>query len=311
MDSVTPLGPATFIVGHPRSGTSLLRALLDGHPDLTVLPFETHLLDWTAAPDPVRGVLDRTKLLSTLQAHRPGRSREEVEAALRDAFAGARSARDLLMGLVKGWATLIDGDPGRRWVEKTPRHLYEMELFLRWFGPGTRFLVLRRDPRDVIASQLAQDPRRGLFSQALTCRVAEAAEAAWLGSAQAHFVRYEDLVERPHEVMGTVCRFLGLEPHPVVTEPTVMGDAYRGNSRFGDTMEGVSRAATGRYRTALTEGQIAAVEAWLAGTLRRGGWAAPRRRVGPVRAMQRGVMEAVVRSGAWRRRWLRDAVRRR
>ncbi|MGA1778589.1 MAG: sulfotransferase [Schleiferiaceae bacterium] len=33
-----------FILGSHKSGTSLLRSLLDGHPDLFVIPFETHFM---------------------------------------------------------------------------------------------------------------------------------------------------------------------------------------------------------------------------------------------------------------------------
>ena len=45
---------AAFLVGVPRSGTTLLLRLLDGHPDLLVLPHESHAADWHGAPDPAR-----------------------------------------------------------------------------------------------------------------------------------------------------------------------------------------------------------------------------------------------------------------
>ncbi|NIR77202.1 MAG: hypothetical protein GWM92_01735, partial [Gemmatimonadetes bacterium] len=102
----------------------------------------------------------------------PDVSRDDVEAALREAFGDTSSAEERLEALVDAWATLTGVDASVRWVEKTPRHLYELTTFRRWFGPDTRVLALRRDPRDVAASQLAQDPSRSLFAMALTCRVA-------------------------------------------------------------------------------------------------------------------------------------------
>ena len=36
--------PPVFIIGSHKSGTSLLRSLLDGHPELYVIPFETHFM---------------------------------------------------------------------------------------------------------------------------------------------------------------------------------------------------------------------------------------------------------------------------
>ena len=96
MDALS-IALATFIVGHPRSGTSLLLALLDGHPDLLVLPFETHLFDWARSRDPVTAVLARTRLWPTLRRHRPSMSRDEVDDVLARAFRETREPRARLV----------------------------------------------------------------------------------------------------------------------------------------------------------------------------------------------------------------------
>ena len=146
---VLSVAPATFIVGHPRSGTSLLRALLDSHPDLLVLPFETHLFDWATSKDPVTALLARTRLWPTLHGHRPSISRDEVEDVLTRSFSQAREPRARILALVEGWRELTGARQETRWVEKTPRHLYETNTLLKWFPAEVRVLVMRRDPRDV------------------------------------------------------------------------------------------------------------------------------------------------------------------
>lgn len=308
MAGLTP-GAATFIVGHPRSGTSLLRALLDGHPELLVLPFETHLFDWAEASDPARAVLDRTRLWPTLHRHRPTVTREEVEAALREAFGGTSAVRDRLLGLMRAWADLAGGEQGARWVEKTPRHLYELPVLLEWFGPDARALVLRRDPRDVAASQLKQDPTRSLFALALTCRLAHEALRDQQASERVRVLRYEDLVSDPEGAMRSACAFLDVSFHPSVTRPTVMGDAYSGNSRFEDTLDGVSAAPVGRHRDGLTPGQRRRLESLLEPVMAAGGYDVDGRGDGGGRRTERALLELVARSGLWRHRRVRSALR--
>ena len=232
------VGPATFIVGRARSGTSLLTALLDDHPELLVLPFETHLFDWAAGTDPVRGVLEQTQLWSTLHTHRPDRKRREVEDALRVAFDDTSAVAERLTGLVCAWAKVSGGDPAKRWVEKTPRHLFELSTLVEWYGPETRILILQRDPRDVIASELKQDPSRSVFTQAVSCRVTHEAMRPWLQSPQVHLVVYEDLVADTEGVMREVCGFLGIAADPAAFRPTSMGSEWEGNSRPQSSLTG-------------------------------------------------------------------------
>ena len=217
---------ATFIVGHPRSGTSLLRALLDSHPDLIVVPFETHLFDWARSGDPVSALLDRTYLWTTIHRHRPSMSREEVEEVLERAFSQTREPRARLLALVEGWRELTGAPQNTRWVEKTPRHLYECDMLLRWFPEGARMLVMRRDPRDVIASALKQKPSRTIFQMALTGRLAHRIVTEHEQDPRFLVITYEELVRDPSRVMQTVCRFLDVPYDPVVVAPTVVGAEY-------------------------------------------------------------------------------------
>lgn len=301
------VGPATFIVGHPRSGTSLQRAMLDGHPELTVLPFETHLFDWAQTPDPAEAVLERTRLWPTLHTHRPDVARDDVEGVLRSAFAGSPSVRERLLGLVRAWSELTGGGSERRWIEKTPRHLYEIPTFFRWFGADTRVIVVVRDPRDVMASQLKKDPSRSIFSMALTCRVAHRMVQDWVESERVHVVAYEDLVADAAGVMGPVCDFLGVSRDAAAFEPTVMGTPYGGNSRFQDTLAGVSTNPVGRYREVLSPQQQEQAEALLEDQLRAGGYMAAD--VLPSGSeLQRLALSGVVASGLWRSRRVRRAL---
>ena len=304
---VLSIAPATFIVGHPRSGTSLLRALLDGHPDVLVLPFETHLFDWANSGDPVTSLLDRTRLWPTLHQHRPSISRNEVEGVLTRTFEQTRGPRARLLALVEGWRELTGARPDTRWVEKTPRHLYEATTLLEWFPENTRILVMRRDPRDVIASALKQKPSRAIFEMALTGRLAHQIVSEHEGDPRFSVITFERLVRDTVGTMQTVCRFLDVPYDPVVVTPTVLGAEYSGNSRFDATLKGVSEAAVGRYHEVLSGPRLERAEALLAPVLTAGGYAPTH----PTRAgrhqIERAVITMIVRSGLWRSRALRAA----
>ena len=299
--------PATFIVGHPRSGTSLLRALLDGHPDILVLPFETHLFDWANSGDPITSLLDRTRLWPTLHRHRPSISRDEVEDVLTRAFDQTRGPRARLLALVEAWRKLTGARPNTRWVEKTPRHLYEATTLLEWFPEDARILAMRRDPRDVIASALKQKPSRAIFEMALTGRLAHQIVSEHEGDPRFTVITYERLVRDTAGTMQAVCRFLELPYDPVVVTPTVLGAEYTGNSRFDAMLKGVSEAAVGRYRETLSGPRLERAEALLAPVLAAGGYAPTH----PTRARRhpiaRAAIATIMASGLWRSRAVRAA----
>ncbi len=301
--------PATFIVGHPRSGTNLLRALLDHHPNLLVIPFETHLFDWARSGDPVTAVLDRTYLWTTIHRHRPSMSREEVEEVLERAFRQTREPRARLLALVEGWRELTGAPQNTRWVEKTPRHLYECDMLLRWFPEDARVLVMRRDPRDVIASALKQKPSRTIFQMALTGRLAHRIVTEHEQDPRFLVIAYEELVRDPSRVMQTVCRFLDVPYDPVVATPTVLGAAYSGNSRFDADLNGVSEEAMGRYHDVLSRSQLEKTEALLAPVLSAGGYAPTVQGSRSSHAVTRAAIAMIIGSRLWRLRTLRAPFR--
>ena len=151
---------AAFVVGVPRSGTTLFARLLDGHPQLFVLPFETHASQWAGRPDPVTPLLGRI-VRERKYANQPT-PEEQVERALRARLPGPASLEALLRAAVETVHELGDAPPRAEvWVEKTPRHLRIVPELMRIFGPETRVLALVRDPRAVMASRRTRFERIG------------------------------------------------------------------------------------------------------------------------------------------------------
>jgi tetratricopeptide (TPR) repeat protein len=98
----------------------------------------------------------------------------------------------------------------RRWIEKTPPHIFQIHRFLA-FRPDARFLLMLRDGRDVICSL-----RHRVGYEALPDRIDRwvydnlAGRRFW-AHPSVKVVRYEALVARPEATLRGICTFLGVD----------------------------------------------------------------------------------------------------
>lgn len=214
-----------FIVGCPRSGTTLLRNLLRSHPRIT-FPSESHFI-----PSFYRGYGN------------PGSDGEAVELARRilrvewirqwgiritpEEFAGDRSFRAVVGRLFECWAR-ADGKP--RWGDKTPHYVQEIATLAELF-PEARVIHMLRDGRDVELSWLkAGFEPRNLYTAALLWKryvTAGRTAGARLPAASYRELRYEALVNQPERVMREVCDFLGEPFSETVLQPTPIRQVLR------------------------------------------------------------------------------------
>jgi hypothetical protein len=140
--------PAPFVVGVNRSGTTLLRMMLDAHPDLTMPP-ETHfvpeLIDVAES-----GSATPEALLATITGQREWGDFGLTEEQLLEAFRRIEplNAGDALRAFYSLYAERV-GKP--RWGEKTPIYVKSIRKIHRAL-PEARFVHVIRDGRDVALS---------------------------------------------------------------------------------------------------------------------------------------------------------------
>jgi hypothetical protein len=209
-----------FVVGCGRSGTTLLRAMLDSHPSL-VIPFESRfipaLLD-RAADVRIDGVLDPDRLVDVLQEDEHFRSwdlsADDVRARLRE----IRPAD--VAGAVRAMFELCAVRAGKpRYGDKSPPYVMRLPLLAAAFPEG-RFVHLVRDGRDVALAFMDADfgpesaARQALHWRLRVERGREAGEQ--LGRQRYLEVHYEELVARPEPVLRTVCEFIELDYDPAM-----------------------------------------------------------------------------------------------
>ncbi|MBN8886614.1 MAG: sulfotransferase [Rudaea sp.] len=201
-----------FIVGSPRSGTSILTWCLGQHSNLLALEESGWMGDFAA------DVGARHKAGS----RRGERSQLAAIGVERDAFiAEFGVAIDNLIfrhrpGSPAGYAA----DAKTRWIDGTPE--YSLHICgLRKLFPAAKFLHIVRDVDDVAASMLnfhriggvslVADAAQAYAYWSTTVGACVAAERA-LGGEVVHRLRYADLVERPEATLREVCEFLD-EPY--------------------------------------------------------------------------------------------------
>jgi Sulfotransferase family len=207
-----------FFVGAGRSGTTLVRAILDAHPDMAV-PDESNFVpvlgrmraryegsDGFAAP------LLLDDLLEQRRFRRWQLSRDEVQMAFDDAPPAnyAEAVRML-------FALYARRHGKTRYGDKTPSYVLHMPLLAELF-PESRFVHVIRDGRDVALSLLDVDfgPRSvGAAAQLWKAHVTAGRDAGRrLGARRYREVRYEDLLDDPETAVKSICTFIDLPFEP-------------------------------------------------------------------------------------------------
>ncbi len=188
-----------FIIGLFRSGTTLLRYLVDSHSRIACPP-ETRFMQHLA------GIIESERTLGGLQAM--GFDREHT----------CQRLRQTISYFMENYAS-SKGKP--RWADKTPEYVSSVAS-LQEIYPTAKFVMLYRNPLDQIRSNI----KSGL---GLADRIGDFAEdneylaAANYWSAQSqvmidfenkypeqtHRVKYEDLCENPEAILTSMLGFLG------------------------------------------------------------------------------------------------------
>src|SRR5438552_9757207 len=234
---------ACFIAGQAKSGTTLLTALLDSHPELLVLPqetayFPTVLRKYRDAGRRVQfDYLTKESFSRVLFGGEPKWREHEyksfpqrkfLETFERTAFDPANANRDLLVLMAESYAAAIGvpSDRIKRWIEKTPANRNHVdEIFARF--PQAKLLVTLRDPRAILATQIALEKTRRTKRFSVYYVVAHWRVAAKLarrvrsGDVPGLFMPFEQLVSDVSTVMNRACDDCASQFYPeVVLTPT-------------------------------------------------------------------------------------------
>jgi hypothetical protein len=197
-----------FVVGMWRSGTSLFYALLNQHPQISLL-YEGDLpLLWPL----FLGRKAKSDWPERWQFWNSAPTRHQIE--LRSLPRNASTLREACETVWKQHAGPVIGGC------KSPNY-FDMLPYLAKQFPNARFIVIWRDPMDICLSVVRASrgdsffAKRGMLLRTL-CGYRELKrgfDALRARGTPVHEVQYETLVNQPSEVMAEVCRFLNLDFH--------------------------------------------------------------------------------------------------
>lgn len=205
----------------PRSGTKLLRDLLNRHPKIAIPDVETEFLPWLAHRVPRLGDLSDRGRFDNLYRRLARKSffvyrREAGRGVSTEAwFRACRSfdAAGLFEALIRLDVNALPGS-GRIWGDKSPSYIDDLTLIGTLYSDA-RIVHIVRDVRDYCVSvnrAWGKDMRRAAHRWSIGVMKARRDGRA-LGPRYLE-VRYESLLRDPRSTLAGLCEFLGVEFTP-------------------------------------------------------------------------------------------------
>lgn len=251
-----------FVIGAPRSGTTLVRAMLNRHHRIALCD-ETYFNYWVAGRQRVFGDLSdparRARAIDRyLETTRIRRLELDLTALREFLMVEATTYPRFLEAILVFYAR---SRQKTRAGEKTPQHAFIARKLLDWY-PTARLVHIVRDPRDVVASMLRMP--WGNHNCVLDARLWRACVAgAEECETDPRFlaVRYETLVAEPELQLRRICEFVGEQAEPGMLDgPGQTADRWW----FARAQGAVEKGRVDLWKRELKPDCIAVVE-WLAG----------------------------------------------
>lgn len=250
--SMTTLSPV-FVVGTPRSGTTLTAKILGRHSDL-FMPGETHYFDDIFARSKTlgspstttgsRAIADRLMTLYARFNEPDDQLRVDQMMAIDELALDIREqCSDYADVLSLFMQKQMAGTNKRRWGNNTPRDLFNLEAIAAFY-PDARIIICVRDPRDFLGSYkgkwhntAAEEVTRlkKLYHPVVTSYLWKAnmnivhRAVNYFPADQIIVMKYEELVSNPQRTIQLLCDHINVDYQPSMIELSFS------NSSTGDT----------------------------------------------------------------------------
>lgn len=205
-----------FLVGCPRSGTTIFQSLLAAHPEIVSFP-ETKIFQYALWDKFTEELPERLSQFFRNEINRP------------ELFQGFSVYRSALEN-IQWFLCVLDGlaleESKGIWVEKTPEHIFfipEIKSFL----PYAKFIHIKRNGLDTIASmyEATRMPLNELWGGEWSLeycikrwRACNLITKIYENNPQHLVVKYEDLLADKVAVLRACCEFIGVEYNDIMLD---------------------------------------------------------------------------------------------
>jgi len=243
-----------FIVGNDRSGTTMLRLIVDRGADAAVPPESMFLTDFAAGFDAggPRDAQAAAELMREVWRHPKVRlwGLAPQAPAVPPELSGREAYRFIVAAPFEAYAARHGK---QRWGDKTPHYVHHVDHLLRLW-PRARVVVLVRDGRDVALSlrRMPFGPNNAWAAAQWWARGVRAGARAQREHPDSVLtVHYEALAERPQEQVQRLCGFLGLGYDEDMlaldhVDPTLIVPDQA--AWFPTLFDGINTSAVGRWQ---------------------------------------------------------------
>lgn len=199
-----------MIVGCPRSGTTLLQAILSAHEEVFSLP-ETHFYPQLCSSNPFLRYLGLSTRAARNNLNQIGK--EYLDNKISTSLLAKKLSLAFLQTLDQ--ASQIRGKT--TWIEKTPQNLWFLP-FIKSITQNVRFIHIEREPKDVIASihyASTKYPESWGYQNIDDCinlyKESKVFNDQYRNTDSHYFCKYEDLSTDTTKVIKSILRFCKLE----------------------------------------------------------------------------------------------------
>ena len=268
-----------FIVGAPRSGTTLLQYMLRSHPDISLPTGESHFFIPLLRGEKEYGDLRELTNIRRVLERMYQQSADFLDTDLHGiTFDIEQLSVQIHKQQPTSMAQLISvlftlnaiGDNARRWGDKTPYYVLHMKRLLEQF-PGAQFIHLIRDGRDCALSMFQRKHDFRTYNTFFAAKYWEIyveigqTTGREIGPDNYHEIRYEDLLENPQTIMKGVCAFLNEEYSDSLVNFKKSGEA----GKTPLLQQPIQKQNQTKWRKKMSASQIRTFERAVSATLRR------------------------------------------
>jgi hypothetical protein len=294
-----------FIVGASRSGTTMLRSILNRSPNIS-LAGETHYFDdlrprviGKKLPEMTEAERNRCLDYFRSQSVRPYGTEgdpEQSPLSRSDLLAAAEELGDNADSVFQAYCQMRTRRNNAIWGEKTPRHVFRIDDILSAF-PSAKIICITRDPRGVVASYRDWKYQGGLTTEgkpdyeeairrdherksasyniviaSLMWRAAANAAlkaANKYGVDRVRVVKYEEVTDDPEPILTSLTSWIGVEFGEAMLDIPV----HNSSTIKFSASAGLSKAPQMRWRDALSENEIHVIQSVAGKTMTQLGYA--------------------------------------